>query len=1066
MTLARRPVPIPLGGGVDEATSDVLFEAPLVRELINGRIPKTGSIGKRFGEDALPASLPSTATYGEHNAIAEHEGRAVVLTQLGAYMHDAARAAWTSAGAVQPRPTQAKVDRLIRQNNSSVEPEIALVTVSSRTVACIAWHDPELQEGFYAWAEVPSDGGPLKVLSGPTKFGGSRRMTFAVRLAVAGTTVYAIAGSNDAPSDIFCSKCDAASTYTFSNPSTVSPGWGAGAMPVALLSNNSDSLWAVLDEGGTNYSIRRLTTSFVESASQLVGTRRALDAIRYGSTIVVVCSNGSIDDCAETLAGAPTNHPLVTVDVAVGPLYSASDRATISEAGSGTFFVAWEKTGSATAMFNQGLVIASVSAAYGLVAQGVVGTVRLAGRAAYADGVPLVPVLDSVLESTFRMGYIARPVTDAASAYTLTEAARFGQDLTNRQAVSRTVTVGGTATAHRTCIVPSILFDSVSKQWLLPYQMVSDATVTFQLGSKYGIDLLRLRISDAPALRSVSAQSLRTFGGGCGATYTDGVVHAEMTPAPIGLIDAPSYLDDDSSVSYEGILPEATSYFALAVRWRDERGNLHRGAPIYTVGFCPWDNDAGLPVNDRARRVRFPRPFPATIRGEKGGQSYEVEVYASNASGGPYHLHDVVTPEPHPTHLGVDFILISRVDSGTPTHIIATSEETDGIDYIARVGDVAVPADSWIDRWTESGELVHVPPPAVLDLCSTQQRVWLLSAENGRLDVFPSKLLADGYAPEFPTALRVRVPDEGGEATAIAALGDRILVFKERLLYAVFGDPGDNTGAGGSVTVRLLSSDVGCKEAQSVVEGPFGVVFRSATGGFHMISPSEQVTRLPALEDSLGDYQILSGTLVADRKEVRWAIATGSKAGKTLVFDYKAGAWLTHELGSATVHACTVGGVHTRVAYQGSVYAERDTWSTTLDSHSLKLTSAWLKLSGSELPLLNGFKRIWKTIVMGRWYSGDLIVRVAYDYGTTWTDVRTWTVADLTALAAADGLVHLEVQHTRQKCEAVRFQLEESNPGGQTPPPRGQGFTVLGATLECGVKRGSYARALPAASRK
>ena len=1063
MSLTKRTTQIPVGGGVEEGASDVLFDAPLVRSATNTQIQKTGSIGKRYGETTLPAGLPSTSIYGEHSTIAEHEKRAIVLTQLGAYMHDPARGTWATAGAVQPRPSQVKTDPLGRANNSLTQPEIALVTVGGKTVACVVWHDVETYEGFYLWAEVPADGSALRALSGPSMFPGPRNMALSIRLATIGTTVYAIAGDDDAVTDIWCSKADAAATYNFSTPISVSPGWGLSATPVALLSDNSAALWAVLEESGGGYSIRKLNTSFAETALQVVAGARALDAIRYGSTIVVIKGDGSIDDCADSLAGPPTNRPLVAVNAATGPLYTNTSRATLCEAGAGTFFCAWERMGSATPVLDQGVVIAEVSAGYALEQSGTVGTIRLAGRAAYSatDGVPLLPVIDSINETIWRMGYVGRPTEDEHGLYTLSEVCRFGQDVTSRMGTARTFTVSNVANSHAAPVVPSLVRDAVTGQWLLPYVVLSDAVVSYLLTGKSGIDLLRLETADAPALRTSSAQGLRLFAGGAGCSYVDGITHAEVTPPPIGLIDAPALAFDDPGISYLGSLAEGTFYFALAPRWRDARGNLHRGAPLHTFGACPWDQVVGVP-DDGARRFRFPRPFPASIRGERGGR-YEVEVYAAIAEAGPYYLMDVKTPEPHPTHLGVDYILIS-LDSG---HVINPAQITDGIDYIAHSGNPAAAAASWVKRWTETSELVHVPPPPAIDMCSTQERLWLLSAEAGRLDLLPSKRLVDGLAPEFPTALRVRVPDEGGEAVAVAALNDKVVVFKERLIYVVFGDPGDNTGSGSTVqTPRLVQGDVGCREAQSVVEGPFGVVFRSGAGGFHLLGPGLDVTRLPALEDTLGDYVVTSGVLAADRKEVRWSITTGSKTGKTLVWDYEQNAWMTHEFSAATAHACTVDGDYTRLVYQGSVRQERATWATS-DTHEMLLTSAWVKLAG-----LQGFKRVWKTIFKFRrdltHGSAGVTIRIGYNYDSdTWVDVRTWTATELGTLQIALGsdTFDLVVHHTRQKIEAFRFQIEEVDPGGQTPVG-GSGLTLLGVACEWGRRQGSGAQTTGATQRK
>src|SRR6185503_11066095 len=103
-------------------------------------------------------------------------------------------------------------------------------------------------------------------------------------------------------------------------------------------------LWAVVAESGGGYSIRKISTSFVQSAS-VPSAVAAADAIRSGTTIVVVTKSGTIEEVADTLPGAVTSHAIVAVG-AGGPLYTAADRATLSEGPSGTFFAVGERHGS------------------------------------------------------------------------------------------------------------------------------------------------------------------------------------------------------------------------------------------------------------------------------------------------------------------------------------------------------------------------------------------------------------------------------------------------------------------------------------------------------------------------------------------------------------------------------------------------------------------------------------------------------------------------------------------------------------------------------------------------
>lgn len=1058
--LSKRTTQIPVGGGVEEGVSDVLFDAPLVRALVNGRIEKTGAVQKRYGETVLSASLPSTSTYGEHNAIVDQDGRAVVLTQLGAYAHDKVKDAWTQLGAVAPRPSRALTDRLIRQNNSSAEPEMVCVTVNGKTIACAVWSDIDLQDSYYAFFEVPADGGQMRVISGPTLFGGTRKMAYGIRLAVIGTTVYAIGGDNSAVTDTYHCSCDVSSSYAFSTPATTA--WAATFVPIALLTD-ATNLWAVGNESGGGYSIRKLSTAFVQAADEIVAGAAALDAIKTSGKVVVIKHDGSLDEHTDTLPGAPTNHAVVTVG-AGGPLYSTAVKATLVEVSGGAFFCAWERPQTSQPMESFGVVIASVSAAWAVSASGVVGSVCLAGRAAYrsSEGLPLLPIIDVVNVTYWRAAYIGRPTTGGDGLYTLAEVCRFSTDVAQYQpgttsgarSTSRTFVVANVLGTHPISELPSLVYDSASGQWLLPHLVLSDvATPGFGGSFIVGIDVLRLATTAAPAERAVSASELRVLGGGCGATYLDGPVHAEMTPPPIGLYNTDQANDLDS-IRYAGNVAEANLDYILAARWRDEKGNLHRGAPLFVKSESMWD-DATTP--DTACRVRFPRPFPQTIRGDKGGQSYEVEVYVAAAPAGPFYFADVVTPKRHPSILGVDYILINDPRGGGGG--INSTLITDGMDHVAFVYDVSSIPASAVQRWTETEELVHVPCPPTIDLCSTQSRVWLLLGEQGRNVVRPSKLLTPGYAPEFPSDLDVVIPSEGGECRAIAALNDKVVVFKERLIYVLFGDPGDNTGANASLeTPRLVQGDVGALEAQSVVEGPFGVVFRSSAAGFHLLAPDLTVTRLPQLEDTLGDYTILSGALVADRKEVRWATRSGSSY-RTLVWDYEANAWLTHTHSLGAVANGVVGGAYSRVASGGSVYVERDAFSASLDLHEMTVTSAWFKLAG-----LQGFKRVWKVVFLLRWYSGDLGITLAYNYDEGQTSTHSWTAAQLAALADTDGRVSLVCHCNPQKVESFRFSIADDYSGQS--PVTGAGFTLLGVACEWGAKMGSAAHQVSAGARR
>jgi hypothetical protein len=71
----------------------------------------------------------------------------------------------------------------------------------------------------------------------------------------------------------------------------------------------------------------------------------------------------------------------------------------------------------------------------------------------------------------------------------------------------------------------------------------------------------------------------------------------------------------------------------------------------------------------------------------------------------------------------------------------------------------------------------------------------------------------------------------------------------------------------------------------------------------------------------------------------------------------------------------------------------------------------------------------------------DLTVSVAYDYSDTYTDVRTWTAAQLGALATSREI--LQVSFTQPECTAYRIKVTCATPSSGSVGT-GQGTVLIG----------------------
>lgn len=226
-----------------------------------------------------------------------------------------------------------------------------------------------------------------------------------------------------------------------------------------------------------------------------------------------------------------------------------------------------------------------------------------------------------------------------------------------------------------------------------------------------------------------------------------------------------------------------------------------------------------------------------------------------------------------------------------------------------------------------------------------------------------SQEIGDGFGVEWPPDLEIAPDPFGGDITAIAFDGDRVVLFKAEAIYAFNGDgPGANGDSSTSAFTQpqLITTDVGCTDPESIVVTPVGLMFNSAKG-IHRIDPSGTVVKVGADVDGFNGQTIRTATMLPDRTQVVFL----TDAGLTLVYDHYAEQWSTftnHEGQDAVV----VNGLYHYLRNDGRVFREtpgiyRD------DNVRIKLRIETARLHMQEQ--LQGFQRFWFAHVLGTWRS-------------------------------------------------------------------------------------------------
>jgi hypothetical protein len=426
---------------------------------------------------------------------------------------------------------------------------------------------------------------------------------------------------------------------------------------------------------------------------------------------------------------------------------------------------------------------------------------------------------------------------------------------------------------------------------------------------------------------------------------------------------------------------------------------------------------------------------------------------------GDFRMLGIVTPHLDATDEGLVYAAITRNGTNLPYSVDLATWDANSL-----LGGI-VPRSLYTTSFGGT-ELAASVAPALLSICSTQSRLWGLSGED-RLDVWFTKPMVLGYAPEWSDTLRVRIPQEGGPSVAIAALDDKVVVFKRSKVFVIEGDGGDSSGNNSSLRPpRLVSSDVGCDTVESVIEGPFGIIFHSERG-FMLLSRDlsyrfigdRVMDQMTAASRDGQARSVSSACIIPSETEVRFALKTSgaSTADVGLAWNYRLDRW-TRRDGLAPIFSANVGGVEWSAVYEAgtSIYYETP-FAWTLAPYQVRALSSWIKLNG-----IAGFGRLWRAVFLFRWYSGPIAIACGVDYQSDPDSTRLWDATALAGLVDGSGRVELSVKPVTQKCEAVQFTVGGF---GDDAKLSGRGFDLIGVSLEVGVKKGAFKR-LPAAARK
>lgn len=493
-----------------------------------------------------------------------------------------------------------------------------------------------------------------------------------------------------------------------------------------------------------------------------------------------------------------------------------------------------------------------------------------------------------------------------------------------------------------------------------------------------------------------------------------------------------------------GNMAANTYFYQVTYEWTDNQGNVNRSAPSVPIEIITTTPSNSIRVKLPNLRLTYKTANPVVIVIYRW--SLTQQIY--------YQVTSVQNP-------------------------IINNPNIDSLAFVDTLSDSQILGGNIL--YTTGGVIENISGPATDLVTLFDTRLWMVDSEDRNLLWF-SKQVIEATPVEMSDLLTFFVaPTTGaqgstGPITALSALDDKLIIFKQNAIYYINGSGPDNTGSNNQYSQPIfITATVGCSDQNSIVFMPQGLMFQSDKGIWLLGRDlSTQYIGAPVQTFTLSS-KVLSALNIPATNQVRFTL----DSGVTLMYDYYYGQWGTFTNVPA-LSSTLFESLHTYVDRFGRIFQE--TPGAYLDNSKpvlMNYTTGWINLAGVQ-----GLERLYDIYMLGVYKSPfTLNVQLAYDYNPSMQQSIIVTPNSVTpnwgggnnaglpldsfppwgsdeAWGGSSNAFKARLRPNQQKLEAVQITMNEQfdNTQGQIA---GAGFTLSGMNIIYGIKRGS--RLSPAA---
>ena len=505
--------------------------------------------------------------------------------------------------------------------------------------------------------------------------------------------------------------------------------------------------------------------------------------------------------------------------------------------------------------------------------------------------------------------------------------------------------------------------------------------------------LVRLTMSPSssvPPVRAQLGESTYLAGGSLAAFDGDEVVEHGFPLFPEGVAI--------TVLGAGGAMTAGVHQVCFIYEWVDNAGQRHQSAPSPVIQVTAVANDS------------LSCQVPTLLLSQKTG--IEIVAFMTQAGGLTFNRvvlnNGIYDPEPNLTTANIVTYLIDDADATIAGNELLYTQPN-------KAGTT----------------LANVAPGPVNHLAIAHNRLWYDKADQPGAFGFSQEYI-NNLGLQFSPDLGGLVPLDSGDSAGVAALDEKVILFRERKLFVVYGTgPTPSGGYNNYSDPQEIPSDVGCSEARSIVRIPQGLMFKSQKGWY--LLGRDLTTRYIGEGVALYDgNSVSSACMLEDRQEARFT----STSGVHFSYCYLHNEWSILQRATtayaiadsiwwpvlaAWVHISTTSGLNYDRDPSVVGLTVDQCGSDTARAIQWRGRTSWLKLAALE-----GYQRVrWLYLTMTAIDMPSTTLNIAVDYDDLPSAGAAGAYNFNIVFSSITGLNvnSIDVRHKlrRMKCKSVRF---------------------------------------------